>query len=112
MLTTAAITAPAACAQGKWVKLPPFPEPAEELLGAVANGKLYVLAGLGPNFKPLGLVYEYSPATNQWVKKKPMALPSHHIAFTTYNDKIYAFGGFTLARSGPPSWVPINNAWE
>jgi len=30
----------AAFAQGRWVKLAPFPEPAEELLGASANGKL------------------------------------------------------------------------
>ena len=111
-LCVTTLSPPAANAQGKWVKLPPFPEPAEELLGAVAGGKMYVFAGLGPAFRPLGLVYEYSPATNQWTKKKPMALPSHHVAFTTYRDKIYAFGGFVLPKSGPPAWVPVNNAWE
>ena len=103
---------PAANAQGKWVKLPPFPEPAEELLGAVAGGKFYVFAGLAPGFKPMGIVYEYDPGANQWTKKKPMALPSHHVAFTVYRDKIYAFGGFVPPPSGPPTWVPVNNAWE
>jgi N-acetylneuraminic acid mutarotase len=99
-------------AQGKWVKLAPFPEPAEELLGAAANGKLYVFCGLAPGWKPIGLVYEYDPATDKWAKKKPMPLLSHHVAFTEHAGKIYAFGGFTLPASGPPAWVPVDNAWE
>jgi len=103
---------PAANAQLKWEKLAPFPEPAEEILGAAANGKMYVFAGLIPVWKPKGLVYEYDPATNQWTKKKPMALPSHHVAFTEYHGKIYAFGGFVYPPSGPPAWVPIDNSWE
>jgi N-acetylneuraminic acid mutarotase len=96
----------------KWVKLAPFPEPAEELLGASANGKLYVFCGLAPGWKPMGLVYEYDPATDKWTKKKPMPLPSHHVSFTEHKGKIYAFGGFVLPQSGPPAWVPIDNAWE
>src|SRR5258706_759401 len=60
----------------------------------------------------MGMVYEYDPASNQWTKKKPMALASHHVAFTEYHGKIYAFGGFLFPQSGPPAWVPINNAWE
>src|SRR6195256_935318 len=103
---------PAAHAQAKWVRLAPFPEPAEEILGAAAGGKMYVFAGLAPVWKPMGLVYEYDPAGNQWTKKKSMALPSHHVAFTEYHGKIYAFGGFVFPQSGPPAWVPINNAWE
>jgi N-acetylneuraminic acid mutarotase len=105
-------TTPPAHAQGKWEKLAPFPEPAEEILGAAAGGKMYVFAGLAPVWKPMGLVYEYDPATDHWTKKKPMALPSHHVAFTEYHGKIYAFGGFVYPQSGPPAWVPINNAWE
>ena len=88
-------------AQGKWTKLAPFPEPAEELLGVAANGKMYVFCGLAPGWKPIGMVYEYDPATDKWAKKKPMPLLSHHVAFTEYRGKIYAFGGFVLpaARS-------------
>lgn len=104
--------AAAAQAQGKWVKLAPFPEPAEELLGVAAGGKMHVFCGLAPGWKPMGMVYEYDPATDKWAKKKPMALPSHHVAFTELNGKIYAFGGFVPPTSGPPAWVPINNAWE
>src|SRR5713101_8163909 len=103
---------PAAHAQAKWVRLAPFPEPAEEILGAAAGGKMYVFAGFIPIWKPKGLVYEYDPANNQWTKKKPMALPSHHVSFTEYHGKIYSFGGFVYPTSGPAAWVPINNAWE
>lgn len=108
----AAAQAPGPTAANPWVQLAPFPEPSEEVLGVVANGKLYVMCGLGPAWKPLAFVYEFDPATNSWTKKKPMALPSHHVAFASLDGKIYAFGGFTLPDSGPPAWVPINNAWE
>ena len=95
-----------------WIALAPFPQPAEELLGATANDKMYVFCGLGPGWTPLGLVYEYDPAANSWTKKNPMPLPSHHVAFTSLNGKIYAFGGFKLPESGAPAWSPLDNAWE
>jgi len=105
-------TPPAPTATNPWSVLAPFPEPSEEVLGAVAGGKLYVFCGLAPGWKPKALVYEYDPAANAWTKKKPMALPSHHVAFASLNDKIYAFGGFKYPESGPPGWEPIDNAWE
>ena len=111
-LLTFSAAAPGVSAQAKWEKLAPFPEPAEEILGVAAAGKMYVFAGLIPFWKPKGLVYEYDPSSNHWTKKKPMALPSHHVAFTEYHGKIYAFGGFVYPTSGPAAWVPINNAWE
>jgi N-acetylneuraminic acid mutarotase len=112
MIAAIILATSVAHAQGKWLKLAPFPQPAEEISGAAAGSKMYVFAGLAPVWKPIGMVYEYDPAANQWMKKKPMALASHHVAFTTYRDKIYAFGGFVLPDSGPPAWVPINNSWE
>ena len=96
----------------KWVKLAPFPEASEEVYGIASGGKLYVFGGLGPNWTPKGLVYEYDPAIDKWTKKKPMALSSHHLALAELNGKIYVMGGFVLPESGQPSWVPINNAWE
>src|SRR5947209_11325024 len=90
------VATPTVYAQAKWVRLAPFPEPAEEILGAAAGGKMYVFAGLAPVWKPMGMVYEYDPASNQWTKKKPMALASHHVAFTEYHGRIYAFGGFVF----------------
>src|SRR5947207_1829485 len=97
---------------GKWTRSVPFPEAAVELYGAAAGNKFYVFGGLGPNFTPMGLVYQYDPATDKWTKKKPMPLPAHHVAVMEMNGKVYAFGGFVLPSSGPAAWVPINNAWE
>ncbi|HEX4990391.1 MAG TPA: hypothetical protein VFW91_16550, partial [Candidatus Binatia bacterium] len=72
LMTLGLLTAEAhAQAAGKWVKLAPFPEPAEELFGVAAGGKMYVMGGLAPGWKPRGLVYEYDPAADKWTKKKP-----------------------------------------
>jgi N-acetylneuraminic acid mutarotase len=100
--------------QGKWTKLAPLPEPAQEIGGLAANGKVWVLGGLpiGTNSKPKGLVEEYDIAKDTWTKKKPMPLPAHHLAVTEYNGKIYVFGGGAQLEPGGPNWVPINNAWE
>jgi N-acetylneuraminic acid mutarotase len=100
--------------QGKWMDLAPFPEPHEEVIGQAANGKMYVFAGLvsAPIWTPVGIVYEYDPATNKWTKKKPMALPAHHLALAELNGKIYVFGGFTGVHSGMAAWVPENNSFE
>jgi len=106
------LTAAEAQAPGKWVKLAAFPEPAEEVYGAAAGGKLYVLGGLAPGWKPRGLVYEYDPATDKWTKKKPMPLAAHHLAVAELDGKIYVFGGFVPPPAGPPAWVVIDNAWE
>ncbi len=96
-----------------WQRLAPFPEPAEEIIGAAAGGKLYVFAGLAPGWRPQGMVFEYDPATNAWTRRRPMPVPTHHLAFASLEDRIYAFGGFTHpGGSGPPSWVPTNAAWE
>lgn len=97
--------------QGRWTKLAPFPEPMEELYGVAANGKMYVIGGF--RGAPVGLVYEYDPATDRWTKKKPMARPAHHEALVEYRGKIYVFGGFVQgAAGGPVAWEPIDNAWE
>src|SRR5262245_30364106 len=112
VVALAGVVPAAAQAPSRWVKLAAFPEPAEELYGVTAGGKLYVFGGLAPGWQPRGLAFEYDPATDKWAKKKPMALASHHVALTELNGKIYAFGGFVPPASGPPAWVPIGNAWE
>jgi len=80
-VTHALAQAPVPTLANPWVTLAPFPDPSEEVLGAAANGKLYVFCGLGPNWTPKALVYEYDPAADKWTLKKPMQLPSHHVAF-------------------------------
>ena len=114
-LVQLALVAPTLRGQGKWVSLPPFPEPHEEVIGQGANGKMYVFAGLvsAPVWLPVGMVYEFDPATSKWAKRKPMAVPAHHLALTEYRGKIYVFGGFTAGTvDGLSAWTPIDNAFE
>ena len=87
----------------RWVKAAPFPEPEEELYGAVANGKLYVIGGFGymPFGNPPGLVYEYDPGPDKWTKKKGIPVRVHHQAQTVVNNKIYVFGGCTRSPEYP-----------
>src|ERR1051326_7084531 len=109
LLTHALAQAPAASAPtpaNPWVTLAPCPDPSEEVLGAVANGKLYVFCGLGPSWTPKALVYEYDPATNNWTRKKPMQLPSHHVAFVSLNDKNLRLRRLHLARQRPARVAP------
>jgi N-acetylneuraminic acid mutarotase len=110
-LLAASLCASAAYAQ-KWERLAPFPEPSEELYGIAAGGKLYVMGGLAPGWKPKALVYEYDPDNDTWTKKKNMPLASHHVALAELNGKIYVMGGFKYPDSGKPGWQPIDNAWE
>src|SRR5215470_9024722 len=65
---------------GTWEKAAPFPEPEEELYSAAANGKMYVEGGFGPGGHPVGMMWEYDPATDKWTKKKSMPVPAHHAA--------------------------------
>jgi N-acetylneuraminic acid mutarotase len=96
----------------KWGRLADFPEPAEEVYGIAAGGKLYVFGGLAPQWTPKGMVYEYDPDGDTWTKKKNMPLASHHVAFAELNGKIYVMGGFVKPAKGPTAWEPIDNAWE
>ena len=59
LLTALLIAAAGAQAQGRWVKRAPFPEPSQEIAGASANGKLYIMGGLrsDANTPPKGQTY-------------------------------------------------------
>lgn len=96
----------------KWTTAAPIPQGAEEVYGIPANGKLYVFGGLALAWKPIGMVMEYDPATNQWTRKRDMPEYHHHIALAEMNGKIYMFGGFRLPDKGKPTWVAVNNSWE
>jgi N-acetylneuraminic acid mutarotase len=95
----------------RWVKAAPFPEPEEELYGAVANNKLYVIGGFGymPFGNPPGLVYEYDPGPDKWTKRKDIPLHVHHQAQAVVNNKIYIFGGCKRGIGGDDA---VDNAWE
>ena len=97
--------------------LAPIPEPHEEVIGQPANGKKCMCLPdwvSAPVWLPVGMVYEFDPASNLWTKKKPMATPAHHLALAEHDGKIYVFGGFTEGKvlNNLAAWTPIINAYE
>lgn len=100
--------------QGRWTKAAPFPQPEEELYGVAANGKMYVFGGFGAG-RPVGMLWEYDPASDKWTKKQTVPLPVHHSALAEYHGKIYMFGGFIYnVEPNTPGggWEPVDNVWE
>jgi len=102
----------------RWLKAAPFPDPDEELYGAVVNGKMYVVGGFAqipnPNGAPgarmpPGFIYEYDPGPDKWTKKKSIPVNVHHQAQAGYNGKLYIFGGCAQGISGVGG---VTNAWE
>ena len=90
---------------GHWSFKAPYPQPTQEVGGAVVNGRLYILGGYGAN-APGGLagwLNEYNPATNTWTKKADIPMPVHHQAMTGFGDKMYVFGGgVKISADGSP----------
>lgn len=52
-----------------WKTAAPVPRGAEEVVGIPARGKFYVFGGLALDWKPMGMVMEYDPGTDQWTRK-------------------------------------------
>src|SRR5260370_1216807 len=134
LLINLTVWAPAARAQGgKWLSLPPFPEPHEEVIGQAANGKMYVIGGAttapgatGPSIHPtiaqrvLGTVEEYDPETNTWRARSTMPTPRNHTAAGVVDNKIYVIGGrigaaFIAASSdlsNVEAYDPATDTWS
>ena len=96
--------------QGKWVKLAPLPQPAEEFTFTSLNGKIYLFGGNSIPGKPSpGLVQEYDTAADRWTKKKDMPIRANHMAAAASGDKVYVFGGQEIVEGGQ---IPIDKTWE
>ena len=95
-----------------WKSAAPIPQGAEEVYGIAGGGKLYVFGGLGLEWKAIGMVMEYDPASGRWTRKRDMPHRLHHVALAEAGGRIYMFGGFTLPEKGKPAWFPGDQAWE
>jgi hypothetical protein len=56
----------------EWKLSAPIPKGAEEVYGIAAGSKLYVLGGLGLDWKAMGMVMEYDPGADKWTRKGDM----------------------------------------
>ena len=109
-------------AQDSWVQMKPIPQGANEVIGAAADGVLYVYGGErmhtqhvhgGVNLRtqPLGMFWVYDPKTDAWTQLKPNPVPLHHAAAAAIGKKFYVFGGFRLPGTGNIGWYPGDRAW-
>jgi len=81
---------------------------------AVVSGKIYVIGGTNGTDKPLSVVEEYNPATNEWTTRASMPTPRSNLATAVYNGKIYAIGGIdNYGYVGyNEMYDPITDRWE
>ena len=104
--------ATAAKAQGKWRLGAPIPQGANEVLGAVIDGQVFVYGGQdGATNKPQGIFYKYDPAKNDWTQLAGNPVPVHHGAAVSIGHKFYVIGGFRLPDNGKSGWYPENKVW-
>jgi N-acetylneuraminic acid mutarotase len=119
---TTALLSGEASAQGSWTQMKPIPQGANEVIGAAAEGLLYVYGGErmhtqhvygGVNLRtqPLGMFWSYDPKTDAWTRLKPNPVPVHHGAAVAIGKKFYVFGGFRLPDTGKIGWYPEDKAW-
>jgi len=100
-----------AFAQGKWTKLAVFPEPAEELLGASAGGRMYVFAAsLRDGSRSAWCTNTIRRATSGRRRNRCRSLPITSRSPSTRAD--LRLRRIRAPASGPAAWVPIDNAWE
>src|SRR5690349_3148047 len=82
--------ATSAFAQGRWSSLKPIPQGEEEVYGTAADGKLYVLGGLGifPGWEPKQMLWSFDPATNDWTRLPNIPEGIHHPGFAAAGGKL------------------------
>jgi N-acetylneuraminic acid mutarotase len=80
-----------------WKTLKPIPTKRHGHDIAAANGKIYVIGGMGNStsiWSPLDIVEEYNPATDTWLEKNKMPTPRDGFGLSVINNNIYVFGGW------------------
>ena len=105
-----AISMSAAHAQGAWKAGPQIPQGANEVIGAVVKGHILVYGGQDNN-GPMGIFWDFDPASGQWSKLPSNPVPVHHAATAVVGNTMYVFGGFRNPDSGKTNWWPEGRVW-
>ena len=89
-----------------WTTLYPMTAYRSACSAAVANNKIYVLAG-GDSYRFISATEVYNPATNEWVSKANIPGPRSFFGAVTIANKIYVVGGnFVSALSSMLEYDP------
>ena len=99
-------------ATNTWTPGAPIPVGRELAMGAVANGRLYVIGG-SAGAATLDRVDIYDPGSNSWTTGAPMPIARRASAVGVINGRIYVVGGGAGAvyLTANESYDPTNNTW-
>ncbi|HET7710473.1 MAG TPA: kelch repeat-containing protein [Thermoanaerobaculia bacterium] len=97
-----------------WAPLAPVITPRQEVAVTEANGKIYLIGGIGDGLV-LSSVEEYDPLTNRWRFVAPLPEPLHHSAAATVDGVIYLVGGYRtlsfIATDSVYRYEPLLDRW-
>ena len=93
MVTTDATAAVYDVWTRSWSAAAPMPSARSEHLCTALGGKLYVLAGRGPDGDTLTTVDVYDPSIDAWTSVSPMLSARYGHTCTALNGKLYVVGG-------------------
>jgi DNA-binding CsgD family transcriptional regulator len=100
--------------EDRWVELAPMPEPRTGLAGTAYDGKVYAIAGEGPEGVS-GSVFRYIPDEDRWESLRDKPTPVRDVQAVLIGEKIYVPGG-ELAVGRPTDileiYDPRANTWE
>lgn len=92
VLTLAMSSITASAAAPSWTKAPSMPDGKDQMLTATADGKIYVLGGIGAAGQ-LVSVQAYDPSTKIWTKKADMPTLRSGATVAVSNGNLYVIGG-------------------
>ncbi len=95
---------------GEWQTLAFMPSERQELATAVLDGKIYVIAGYGPDGRSTDTVEVYNPATDTWASAHPLPGATNHNSAAVAAGKLYVFGVGPTRRTFV--YDPANDSWS
>ncbi|MGH7325783.1 MAG: Kelch repeat-containing protein [Candidatus Rokuibacteriota bacterium] len=96
-------------APGSWSILAPMPTARQEVAVAALDGRVYVIGGFGPGFRPVATVEAYDAEANEWEPRASLPEPVHHAAAAVVNGRLFVIGGYTGGRL---SWEASPTVYE
>ncbi len=81
-------------AGGAWRRLPPMPTARQNMAGAVLDGTIWVVGGLGAGSIASRRVEGYDPVINGWKSAPSLPVRLHHEMVVTYKEEVVVIGGW------------------
>lgn len=117
LLAAIALAAPAGARKpARWEQHAPMSFARTEAAYALADGKIYVMGGLGPEVVTVPLVEVYDVASDSWTTGPPMPVAVNHAMAAEHDGVVYVAGGYTAVVFGAVptffafsggSWTPL-----